>query len=260
MYVDIHAHLDHSKFFGDLDKVIERCRKEKVIVITSGVNTGTNRKALEIAEKYSDVVRVSLGLYPIDALAVEMKSGEFPRTIEVVDVDKELEFIKKNKNKIIAIGEAGLDLAHIGKIEEQKKTFLKVIELAEKIKKPLIVHSRKAEREAVEVLESSKLKKVVMHCFCGRLNLVKKIEDNGWMLSIPPIIFKSQQFQLIAERVNVNQLLTETDAPYLAPPGEDRNEPIFVKKTVEKIAEIKKMDKEEVKKNIFMNYQKMFLE
>ena len=259
MLVDIHAHLDHERFSKDLDKVIERCRKEKMIVITSGVNTETNRKALEIAERYNDVVKCSLGLYPLDALGVEMEKGEFPRTIELTNVDKELKFIKENKNKIICIGEAGLDLAYVQNLDEQIKNFEKVIKLAEEIKKPLIVHSRKAEREAIEILEKSKLKKVVMHCFTGSFKLAKRIEKNGWYLSIPANITKSMHFQGITELIDINNLLTETDAPYLAPLGKERNEPIFVKETVKKIAEIKKMDREEVEKNIFMNFQNIFL-
>ncbi len=70
------------------------------MAITSGVNTGTNRTALEIGKKYSDIIKVSLGLYPIDALKHEIETSQFPRTVEVMDVDQELEFIKKNKNKV----------------------------------------------------------------------------------------------------------------------------------------------------------------
>lgn len=257
--MDIHAHLDHEKFSHDLNKVIERCRKEKMVVITSGVNKGTNRKALEISEKYNDVVKCSLGLYPLDALGIEMDKGEFPRTVEVVDVDDELKFIKQNKNKIICIGEAGLDLAYGKKLDEQIKNFKKVIKLAEDLKKPLIVHSRKAEKEAIELLEKSKLKKIIMHCFTGNFKLVRRIENNGWYLSIPPIIMKSTHFQGVVNLVDINKLLTETDSPYLAPPGKERNEPVFVRETIKKISEIKGMNEDEVEKNIFMNFQNVFL-
>jgi len=260
MLVDCHAHLDHLKYLNDLDKVIDRCRENNVVVISSGINKESNRKVLEISEKYKDVVKASLGIYPFDAVGIQADEEYLGRKPVKFDADLELEFIKKNKNKIVSIGECGLDMSiNDCKIEEQKKVFLKAIELSEKIKKPLIVHSRKAEVECVEMLESCKHKNIVMHFFSGNMKLVKKIEDNGWKFSIPCSIDRLQHFQLICERVNINQLLTETDSPYAPPIGENRNEPIFVKKTIEKISNIKKLDQDEVEKNIFMNFQRTFL-
>lgn len=261
LLVDIHAHLDHERFKKDLDQVIDRARKTGVkAIITSGVNSATNRLALKIAEKY-DIVKASLGLYPIDALAKELElEAGFVRDIQPTDVDEELEFIAKNKDRIIAVGECGLDYKWVvGKEKEQKEVFQKVIDAVEKIKKPIIVHSRKAELDAVEMLESSKIKKIVMHCFTGKKSLIKRAADNGWWFSIPPIIVRLQHFQLMAEIVNLNQLLTETDCPYLSPYPGERNEPAFVVETIKKIAEIKGFTAEEVANNIYVNYTNVFL-
>lgn len=260
--VDVHAHLDNAKFKDDIDEVIDRAKKAGVkSIITSGVNKATNRKVLEIAEKY-DIVKPSFGIYPIDALAKEIEAGEatgFLRDIDAFDVDKELRWIIGNKDKCVAIGEVGLDF-NWGKEheKEQKENFQKVIDMVEKVKKPVIVHTRKAELDCVEMLESSKIKDIVLHCFCGRKHLVKRAADNGWRFSIPPIIVRLQQFQIMADIVNISQLLTETDCPYLSPYPGQRNEPAFVIETVKKIAEIKKMDPEEVANNIYMNYQRLF--
>ena len=262
LLVDVHAHLYSVKFKDDLDEVIQRARDAGLKhIITSGVNAVSNRKILEISDKY-DIVHPSFGIYPIDALAKEIKSGEaadFPRDIEAFDISKELEWITKNKDKCIAIGECGLDYNYGKQFEkEQKENFQKVISMVEKIKKPIIVHTRKAELDAIEMLESSKIKNIILHCFCGRKHLVKRAADNGWNFSIPPIIVRLQQFQIMAEIVNINQLLTETDAPYLSPYPGKRNEPSFVAETIKKIAEIKKFDAEEVANNVFMNYQRVF--
>jgi TatD DNase family protein len=262
LLVDIHAHLDHDKFKPDLDKVIERAKKAGVKhIITSGVNSATNRLILKIADKY-DIVHPSFGLYPIDALAKEVELGEAPgfaRDIKPIDVDQELEWIRKNKDKCVAIGEVGLDYKFGEKHKaKQKEVFQKVIETAEKIKKPIIVHSRKAEFDIIDMLESSKIKHIILHCFCGRKHLVKKAADNGWNFSIPPIIVRLQQFQIMAEMVNINQLLTETDCPYLSPYPGKRNEPAFVIETIKKIAEIKGFTAEETANNIFMNYKRIF--
>lgn len=260
MYVDVHAHLDHCAYCGSLDKVIDNCRKNNVTVISAGVNMESNRKVLDIASKYKDIVKAGLGMYPLDVIGAQKDDSYSGRIPKKFDVDEELEFIKKNKNKIVCISEVGLDKSiERNNIKKQKEIFMKIIELSEKIRKPLVVHSRKAEMECIEMLESCKHKKIVMHFFSGNFKLVKKIEDNGWMFSIPCSIDRLQHFQLVSEKVNINQLLTETDSPYAPPRGFDRNEPMFVKRTVKIISKIKKLDEDEAKKNIFMNFQKIFL-
>lgn len=258
--VDVHAHLDHERFKGDVDSVILRAKEAGVkAIITSGVNSSTNRIVKEMAEKY-DVVKASFGMYPIDALDAELEEESgFVRDVKPVDVDSELEWIKKNKDSCVAIGEAGLDYHWVkDKQEEMKKVFAKVIELCEKINKPIIVHTRKAELDAVEMLESSSLKKIILHCFMGRKHLVKRAADNGWSFSIPPIINKLHQFQIMGDLVSLNQIMTETDCPYLSPYPGKRNEPAYVIETIKKLAEIKGMTPEEVANSIYMNYQKMF--
>ena len=143
--------------------------------------------------------------------------------------------------------------------KEQLTLFEKMISLAEKLNKPIIVHSRKAEEDTIEILQSSKLKKIIMHCFTGKKKLVKKINNNGWFLTIPTCVVRSQQFQDIAKETPINQLFCETDAPYLSPFRDMRNEPAFIIESYKKLAEIKKMDLKEVINNIWMNYQRTFL-
>jgi len=256
LFIDIHCHLDHPKF-DDLGKVIENAKKAGLkIILTNGINPETNRKTLEIAKKY-DIVKAALGIYPVNQLVKEIKEGNYPIKIEKFDVDEEIKFIKKNKNKITAIGECGLDGLDKENIKEQKIVFGKLINLAEKINKPIIVHSRKAEQDVIDMLESSRAK-VLLHCFSGRKHLVKKAAELGYYFSIPTNVVRAQNFQLMAEIVNINQLFCETDAPYLSPFKGRRNEPAFVVEAYKKIAEIKGMELEEVMNNIFLNYQKVF--
>jgi TatD DNase family protein len=259
LLVDAHCHLDHVLFKDDLDQVIERAKSAGVkAIITSGINPESNRKALSLANKYN-IIKVSLGMYPVDALAKEIEVGEYPMQPNVFDVDEELKFIEQNKDKCVAIGECGLDYHWIkGKNKEQKELFSKIISLVEKLKKPIIVHTREAEADAVEMLESSKITKIILHCFSGKKALVKRAYEHGWHFTIPTNIVRSHHFQGIVKLVNISQLLTETDAPYLSPFKEKKNEPAFVIETIKKIAEIKKMDTEEVANNIYMNYQRLF--
>lgn len=247
MFVDVHAHLD---VFDEAELGVIIAKAENIglkSIITNGINPRTNRISLDLAKRYR-LIKPALGLFPTNALELAPE-----------EIDEELRFIAASKDRIAAIGEVGLDYYWItDKNGPQKEIFTKFITLAEKIKKPVIVHSRKAENEVVQMLESSRLKKIVMHCFGGKLSLAKRCADNGWYLSIPSNIVRSMQFQRVAEELPMSQLLTETDSPNLGPVGDRRNDPTTVVEAVKKIAEIKALDVEECSKMIYMNYQKLF--
>jgi len=248
MLVDVHCHLDFPQFKDKLDFIISRAKKNSVVkIINNGTDIISNRKTLELAEKY-DIVEASLGIYPTEALKL---SDE--------ELENELNFIKKNKNKIIAIGEVGLEFQKDENHKQQKIIFEKFIELSEKTSLPLIVHSRGAEKEAVEMLLSSKVKKVVLHCFNGNKNLIKIASENNFLFSIPTVIVRLYHFQNLVNTVSLKNILTETDAPFLSPFKNKVNEPAFISETIKKISEIKKITKEEAEKIIFMNFQNTFL-
>ncbi len=259
--VDDHCHLMH-KAYTDLDKVIENAKKAGVkAIICSGVNPPTNKEALEIAKKYP-LVRASLGIYPVDALGIgqDVESGLSVHK-GPIDLDKEFEFIKKNKDNIAAVGEVGLDYHWVKEAELQKKereNFARIIEFVEKLKKPIIVHTRKAEQDCIDMLTSSNIKSVVLHCFEGRKSLIKRAADAGYIFSVPTSIARSQHFQILVEMASINQITTETDGPYLSPDGSFPNEPANVKVVIDKIAQIKKFEAEEVANNIWLNFQRIY--
>jgi TatD DNase family protein len=152
-------------------------------------------------------------------------------------------------------------------MEKQEKVFRKLIELSIELDKPLIIHSRKAEKQVVEILSSYKGKinpdRVIMHCFSGRKSLIKICIEEGYNFSIPTNIGRAEHFQGIVDRCPIKKLLTETDAPYLSPYKNNdgsfnRNEPAYVFETVKIIAKIKKITEEECRKQVFMNYQRVF--
>lgn len=248
MLVDVHAHLTDNVFKDNIDEIIKRAKKNNLVaIISNGLNYKDNIEVLNLSKKYN-IIRASLGLYPLDAIKLNEK-----------DLQITLSHIKKNKNNIIAIGEVGMDFKYSKDYKKQKDIFLKIIELSEKIKKPLIIHSRNAEKEVLELLETSKSKKFLLHSFTGNFKLVKKIFDNNYFISVPTNIVRAKHFQDIVKNFNLNQILTETDAPYLSPYKDKMNEPSFIVETIKKIAEIKDLDKKEVENIIFMNYQKFFL-
>lgn len=251
--IDIHCHLDFKGLIERLDQVIDNAKKAGLkAILTSGITPETNKKVLEIASKYKDIVKPSFGLYPMDALSRETNKPN------IFDVDEELKFWQKNKDKFISIGEVGLDYFNGKDKVMQKSVFEKVLEIAKKLNKPVIIHSRKAELDAIDILESSGIKKVIMHCFSGRKHLVKRAYDLGYYFSIPTNVVRLQQFQEMVKEIDINHLFCETDAPFLSPFKDKINEPAFVVESYKKIAEIKELTLEEVEKNIWMNFERIF--
>ena len=257
LLVDVHAHLDHHLLISRIDEIIKNAKNAGLRhVITNGINPETNRICLELSKKY-DIVKCAMGIYPRSALKKEIESGNNPLKIGDFEIDDEIDFIRKNKNNIVAISEVGLDFVD-GEDKQQIEDFEKMIKLAEELNKPIVVHLRKAEQKCIEILEGSKLKKIVMHCFCGKKSLVKRIEGNGWFLTAPTIIVRSQQFQDIVRNVPLSQLFCETDSPYLSPYKSQSNEPSYIIESYKKIAELKQMEATEIINNIYMNWQKVF--
>jgi len=247
--VDIHAHMGYDSFKGDLPEVVKRAEKDGVkIIINNSTDKKTDRNTLKLAEKYS-IIKAALGIHPTNVVKLSDK-----------EIDDEIKFIEKNKNKIIAIGEVGLDYHWCTKPEgreKQRVVFKKFLELAKRIDKPIIIHGWDAVKDVLKMLEGYD-GKVVLHCFEASEKQINKAIRRGYSFSIPPAIVRNTFFQKIAELVPLSKLLTETDAPFQAPKKEDRNEPSFISVTIKKLAEIKKMTEEEIANNIFLNYKNMF--
>ncbi|MBU0470413.1 MAG: TatD family hydrolase [Nanoarchaeota archaeon] len=262
--VDVHCHLNHELFKEELDEVLKRAKQNGVkVVIVSGVNPPANREVLEMAEKYP-LIKASLGIYPIDALGLAEGETGLPRHPEKINLDQEFKFIEKNKDRIVSIGEIGMDFYWAKKEETSEKqadNFRRIIRFAIKIKKPIIIHSRKAEKECLDILEEEIKNQeipVIMHCFSGNKNLIKRAAELGHYFSIPPNIVKLQHFQTVVELVPIEQLFTETDAPWLSPFKDQKNEPAFVIESIKKIAEIKGLTAEKTAEKIWENYLKVF--
>lgn len=240
MLIDIHCHIDMCK------RPAAEVVAGNVLVIANGTNLQSNKKVLSYAKMFPNV-HAALGLYPSDAIKLSDK-----------EISETLNFIEKNKDKIVAIGEAGIDFYHITSPKEQKKeceVFKQVIQLANKIKKPLIVHSRKATETALELLKTAKVP-VIMHCFEGNAVLTHEAVERGYFFTIPANFWTRKGFKNAAKRIPIERLLTETDAPFLSP-IEGENQPQNVKFAVEKLAEIKGLSREKVEKQIYTNAKKL---
>jgi TatD DNase family protein len=244
MFIDVHCHLDD---FENIDEIVENAKKANVLIaVAQGTNAEDNKIVLQLAKTYPEI-KAALGLYPVESL--KLNDSELKAVVNNIE---------KNKDKIVAIGEVGLDLKMTNELEKQQKAFQQMIDLSLRLDKPIIVHSRKAELVCIEQLEKSKAKKVIMHCFSGKLSAVKRIIENGWYLSIPTSVKNLLHFQEVIKMTPIGQLFCETDSPYLHPDRGFPNEPANVVVSYEKIAEIKNLKLSEVEKQIEKNYKKLF--
>lgn len=233
--IDIHAHLCFGDYDRDMDQVIAKCKEELAGVIVSSARYDEGLKVLSLASKHPGFLFPTLGFHPTEG-------GKDPEKI--------IELIKSNSEKIVGVGEVGMDY-HWEKDKEKQKIqnerFSKFIELAEKLSKPLVIHSWDAENECFEIVKDSNVK-VIFHCFSGGRDLAKEIISKGFYISISTMVLFSKNIRKIAKDVPLSRLLLETDSPFLSPNKEEdpRNYPWNIKFSAEKIAEIKGILKDEV--------------
>ena len=246
MYIDVHCHIET---YRDIKEVVERARQAGVgIIINNSIDFKSMKKSLALADWFSEV-KIAFGVYPIETLKLDDN-----------EINGVIDFIKKNRDKIIAIGEVGIDLKWSENFEKQKDVFIRFVELSKELNLPLIIHSRKAEEQVIDILENNKCNKVVMHCFTGGIKLVEKIVKNGWYLSIPTNVVFNGVIQDIVKKTPIQNLLCETDSPYFQPERKKRNEPCFVVEGYRKIAELKNMELEGVEEQIEENFKILFKE
>jgi len=246
MLIDSHAHLNFTAYKGDADEVIKRSLDNNVWMVNVGSQYDTSKKAVELAEKHSEGVYAAIGLHPIHVDLESFESEEY----------KEL----AKSDKVVAIGEIGLDYKteYISFKEEQKKVFLEQLNLAKDLQLPAIFHCRMAHDDLIEMLSGCEGLEGVIHCFTGNLKQAKKYLEMGLYLGFNGIVFKLD-LEGVIKQTPLDKILIETDCPYLTPPSiEGRNEPLYVKYVVERIAKIKNLSYEEIAKITTENAKKLF--
>ena len=239
--IDCHCHLEQEDYDSDRQDVIKKCREKLKALVTCCAKPKDWSLTKEIVLKNKGFVYAIAGIHP-----------EFIKEISEKEINDFISAIKTELKKrlVKGIGEIGLDYHWIKEEEwreKQRKLFIKMINLAKELNLPLIIHSRDAVGECIEILEKSgmKGKKVLMHLMTER-EFLQRITENGWMISIGPGILRSKAARKTARDCPVSNLMLETDSPWFGQ-GE-RGTPLNVIKAAEKIAEIKKISVEEVEK------------
>jgi len=277
-YIDIHSHVNFKAFKEDGDAVIQRALDNDIWLINVGSQYSTSKRAVEIAHKYKEGVFAAVGLHPIHLEKSyhedeEIGGEAFISRAEIFDRERYLELARDPK--VVAIGECGLDYYHLNKdsVEKQKKAFIEQIEMANEVDKPLMLHTRNNQNDkslnaygdVLEILKKHAKIKGVSHCFAGSVGDMKNFVDLGFYISFSGNITYKQKagfpdYEEIIKATPLDKILTDTDSPYLAPVPYrgKRNEPIYVKEIVKKIAEIKNLPEEEVAKVIITNTRRLF--
>ena len=240
MLIDSHAHLEMQEFKKDLEAVIQRAKGSGVeYIFTVGTEKKDWKRAVEIADSHPSIYAI-LGVHPHNAKEIDDQT--YPT----------LRGLCRN-GKVKAYGEIGLDFfRNLSPRDIQLKRFREQIGLAKELDLPIVIHDREAHRETLEILKSEKAEESggIIHCFSGDYEMAKACLDMGFYISIPgSITFKNAEgFRKIVERIPLESLLVETDAPFLTPEPfrGKRNEPSYVRYTAQKVAEIKKVSLEKV--------------
>jgi TatD DNase family protein len=252
MLIDTHAHLEMREFNDDRDEVIQRAKDAGVeYIVTIGTTVESSRDAVLLAEKH-DGVYAAVGIHPHEAKDILHPAYEVVR------------HFAKHK-KVVAYGEIGLDYyyEHTQRVVQQRK-FRDMLHEARELKLPIIVHDRDAHEDTLRILQEAWDPALggVMHCFSGDIEYARKLMDLGFYISIAgPVTFpKAQALRDVVKQVPIEQMLIETDAPYLAPQQYrgKRNEPAYVRHTAEEIAKVKGLTFDDVARITSFNAMQLF--
>lgn len=257
MFIDSHAHIDGPEFDADRDEVIQRARDAGVSAI---LNVGTGdplggalERAVELAEKHKEIY-TAIGTHPHDSRLFDDKA------------EQRITALLKQSSRVIAWGEIGLDFHYDNSRRDvQREVFRRQLDLARDAHLPVIIHTREAEDETIEILRShvaGSNRTGILHCFSGSLRLAQQALELGFLISFSGIVTfkKADELRAIVERVSLDRLLIETDSPFLSPVPfrGKRNEPAYVVEVARCLASIHGLGVEEIARITTENFTRLF--
>lgn len=239
--IDTHAHI-FAEYYDDLDLEIKKIFETNKFVINIGSDESSCIEIVALSRKYQ-YLYASVGLHPTEM-------GDFG-LIEKLALD----------DKVIAIGETGLDYFHDSNKQEQIFLFEKHMKLAQKIRKPVIIHSRDATEDTISVLKRFPQVKGIIHCFSGNLEEAQKYISLGYKLGIGGIVtFKNSCLKEVLKKIPIHNIVIETDCPYLTPEPYrgKKNHSYYIKYIYEKVADIYDISTAQLEKEIYHNTVQIF--
>ena len=249
--VDAHVHLSDTEYVGHIDELIADAKNASVAaLITNSMDLKTCQNDIMLVNRFPDLIYPALGIHPWNV-----------NVLRENELEETLEFITKNRTVVKAIGEIGLDYKYETVWEKQMMVFDKMLHLAETLNLPVIIHSRGTTDKIVEMLPSYNVKKVLLHWFSYPMTALIKAVDNGYFITEGPPVTYSNGIREVVEKVPLTNFLTETDGPvtyYKRPYAGQLTKPSFIRNVVEAVAEIKKMQVEEVAEQVIRNFESFF--
>ncbi|MGL5053655.1 MAG: TatD family hydrolase [Cetobacterium sp.] len=246
--VDTHCHLDNEQFDLDRLEVINKIKEKLEFCVNIGYDLKSSEESLKLAKEY-DFIYAVIGIHPIDI-------AQYNDTLE-----KQLEEMAKDSN-VVAIGEIGLDYHWMTEPKEvQEERFRKQLELARRVNKPVVIHTRDAMEDTVRILKEYPDLNGVIHCYPGSIETAKVLIDRFYLGIGGTLTFKNAKKTVeVVKGIPLDRIVIETDSPYLTPipfRGK-RNEPIYVEHIAQKIATIKELNLEEVVRITTENAKKLY--
>jgi TatD DNase family protein len=245
--IDAHCHLNAMQFDRDRDVVVQHSLDAGLVaILDSGESLQENEKSCELSVKYP-VIKPCAGFSPKNLKQTEAKLVQ--------------DYIRATAEKFTAISEVGLDYWCVKEEAGRKKQrdiFEGFVKLAVELDKPIVVHSRSAGKYAIDILKKCNATKVCMHAFDGSAQNAMLGVEAGYYFSIPPSIVRSDQKKKLVEKVPIENILLESDAPSLGPEQGKKNEPKNILVSLREVAKIKGLSKEEVARITTENARKLF--
>ncbi len=247
--IDTHTHIYDKQFENDFDDVMNRIKDELESIVSIGFDLESSIKSVELANKY-DFVYAVVGIHPVDIKKLND------------NVEKELERLALTEKKVVAIGEIGLDYYWMEDPKDvQIAGFRKQMELAERVNKPVVIHTREALQDTLDVLKDYKNVGGILHCYPGSYEAAKPFLDRYYLGIGGTLTFKNnRKTKELVKELALEKIVLETDCPYLTPVPfrGKRNEPVYTKYVAEEVARIKEISVEEVIKVTTENAKKIY--
>ena len=248
--IDTHAHLYYDDMYNNLDKVLDDALKngvEKIVCI--GTDLNTSKQSIDIADKY-DSVYAAVGIHPHDSKDVSK------------DYIKDLETLVHSSEKVVAIGEIGIDhYRNISPKDLQQKVMIEQMELATSLSLPIIFHNRDADKDILDILKYHPFKRALAHCYSSDLSFAEKLLDLNVLLSFSGnVTFKNSINQSVIQNITLTDYVLETDCPFLAPqPNRGKpNEPKYVKDIATFISNLLDIEFEDIAMQTTKNAENFF--
>jgi TatD DNase family protein len=249
--IDAHVHLSDAEYAGRIDELVLDAKNAGVTALVSNsMDLKTCQNDVKLSQEYPNLVYAALGIHPWNVNV--LKENELQETIA---------FIQNQKDNVKAIGEIGLDYKYETIWEKQMMVFDEMLHLAETLNIPVIIHSRGTTEKIVDMLPSYRVKRVLLHWFSYPMSALYKAVDKGYFITEGPPASYSNGIRDVIDKVPLTNLLTETDGPvkyWKSPYNGQLTKPSFVRNVVEAVSEIKKIQVDEVAKQIASNFEVFF--